>query len=236
MPTVSHLSTRCPRCGDSVSMPPESETIAVSEEYRPSWTVSFDDTYVLYAVLHVCTNKNCAGAVVAYYIQRGRLEPEYQFHTPRFRTYQAPEEIPERPQIILQAANDSHKTPVACVATAVRAVEAMMAEVGYSDRKMGLGKRIETAVTDGILPQAMADWANEVREIGNETHTDDKPADLPNDGDAKRSLMFANTLAQYLFVLPKNIERARGKKEKKARKKKARMKKAKKVKKIKGVP
>lgn len=77
-------------------------------------------------------------------------------------------------------------------------------------------------MTDGKLPQVIADWANEVREIGNETHTDDKPADLPNDDDAKRSLMFANTLAQYLFVLPSNIERARGKKkEKKARKKKA---------------
>lgn len=120
-------------------MPPESERIMVSEEYRPSWA-DYHDKYNLYAVLHVCTNKNCSRAVVAYYIQRGRMDPEYQFHTPGYRTYKAPEEIPERPRTMLQAANDSQNAPVACVAAAVRAVEAMMAEEGYSDKKMGLKK------------------------------------------------------------------------------------------------
>ena len=85
-----------------------------------------------------------------------------------------------------------------------------MAEKGYWDRKMGLKGRIKAAVKQGDLPQVMADWANEVRVIGNDTHTDEAPADLPNQDDAERAIHFANMLAEYLFVLPAQISRGRG--------------------------
>ena len=102
---------------------------------------------------------------------------------------------------------------MACTTTAVRAVEAMLAEEGYHDRKQGLKRRIDNAVAEGKLPPAMGDWANEVREIGNETHTDESPAPLPGKEDAKQALLFANMLAEYLFVLPTRIKQARGKEE-----------------------
>ena len=51
--------------------------------------------------------------------------------------------VPERPRAMLQSANDACYVPIACAAAAVRAVEAMMAEVGYKERRFNLKKRIE---------------------------------------------------------------------------------------------
>jgi hypothetical protein len=116
---------------------------------------------------------------------------------------------------MLQSANDAHHTPVACTAAAVRAVEAMMAEIGYKERKLGLRRRIDKAVEDRVLPPLMADLAHDVREIGNETHTDETPEPIPNQTDADRALKFANLLASYLFVLPAQIAAARSPKAKK---------------------
>ena len=162
--------------------------------------------------MHLCTNENCRGATVGYYsIQRDGDGWRFEFHSPKFWQYEVPDEVPKRPRAILQDANDSQRLPVACTTTAVRAVEAMLAEKGYSARQQGLKRRIDNAVADGNLPQAMGDWANEVREIGNETHTDDNPAPLPGKKDAEQALRFANTLAEYLFVLPARIKRARRK-------------------------
>ena len=84
-----------------------------------------------------------------------------------------------------------------------------MAELEYDNRSMGLKKRIDSAVKAGDLPHAMADWANEDREIGNVTQTDEAPEPLPTEDDAKQALLFANTLADYLFVMPARISKAR---------------------------
>ena len=56
-----------------------------------------------------------------------------------------------------------------------------------------------------MLPPAMADWANHVRGIGNDTHTDDAPEPLPTKQQAEEALLFANMLSQYLYVLPARI-------------------------------
>jgi len=60
-----------------------------------------------------------------------------------------------------------------------------------------------------VLPEVMADWANEVREFGNEGHTDETPDPLPSAEDAAHVLTYANTLADYLFVLPPRIKKQR---------------------------
>jgi hypothetical protein len=85
----------------------------------------------------------------------------------------------------------------------------MMAEVGYKDRKVGLRKRIDAAVRDGQLPKLMGDLAHDVREIGNEAHTDEDPEPVTNQADSDRALRFANLLAEYLFELPEQIAKAR---------------------------
>ncbi len=92
--------------------------------------------------------------------------------------------------------------------TAQRAVEAMLAEIGY--RKGTLRTRIIEAVREGKMPDAMAEWADEVRIYGNESHTSgESPDPLPDADDAKHALTFSWMLAEYLFVLPARIKRAR---------------------------
>jgi Domain of unknown function (DUF4145) len=87
---------------------------------------------------------------------------------------------------MLQSANDARHVPVACAAAVVKTVEAMMAEVGYSDRKLGLRRRIDKAVEDRKLPELMGKLAHDVREIGNETHTDENPEPITSQADAER--------------------------------------------------
>ena len=94
-----------------------------------------------------------------------------------------------------------------------------MAEMNYRDRKIGLLGRIKTAVSDGVLPRVMGDWAKRVREIGVATHTDDKPGPLPSKKDANDALLFANMLAEYLFVLPARIPKPRKTRKKKPKQK-----------------
>ncbi len=199
---IPHLSTRCPVCGDSASMPP------VSPAFLCAKSIFFgtDRRNDIYGVAHLCPNAECVGTTIAYYSrhhsQGGQTIWTYLAHVPRYREYQASESIPERPRTILQDANDARGQPVACAATAVRAVEAMLADKGYSTRRDSLEKRINKAVIDGLLPKTMGQWAHHVRDIGNETHTDDDDSPLPTKGEANDALLFANMLAEYLYVLP----------------------------------
>jgi hypothetical protein len=165
----------------------------------------------VHLVLHVCPNQKCIGGVVARYTPNRNQTWTCMSQVPSYASFRASDAIPERPRTILQQANDARATPIACVTTAVRAVEALMAEKGYNKRQIGLKKRIDTAVQDGVLPKLMGDWAHEVREIGNESHTDEDPEPIATLADADRALLFANTLAQYLFVLPHEIARGRDK-------------------------
>ena len=159
-------------------------------------------------VLHTCPNEECIGAIIAYYVgDRNGLVPAY--HVPEYEAHVVSEHVPERPRQMLQEANDARQQPLACITTARFAVEAMLAEKGYSERRVSLHDRIDNAVREGVLPAIMGDWAHEVREFGNEGHTDSEPAPLPDKGHALHVLKFANMLAEYLFVLPKQVQKAR---------------------------
>ena len=203
MPEVPYLSTRCPLCGDKVSMPPGTARALAGRDIEMSNTANRD----IFAFLHLCTNEQCLGSTVAYYSEEPRGDLSYLFHNPEFHAHTVHKAVPDRPRKILQDANDARSSPIACTTTAVRAVEAMLAEKGY--RKSGLKSRITKAVESGDLPKAMGDWAAEVRELGVSSHTDEKPEPLSTKEDAERALLFANTLAQYLFVLPARITKAR---------------------------
>jgi hypothetical protein len=154
--------------------------------------------------MHLCPNDDCPGGTIGYYIITRSGWQRHDFW-PEFDRYQAPKEVPDRPRQILQDANDSKNAPSACAAAAVRAVEAMIADQGYAKRSDNLKKRINKAVDDGLLPSIMGAWAHHVRLIGNDTHTDDEPDELPSKKEAADVLEFANTLAQYLYVLPARI-------------------------------
>jgi hypothetical protein len=52
----------------------------------------------------------------------------------------------------------------------------------------------------------MAKWAHEVRLGANDERHADEESDLPDDGDAKKTVDFALALAEFLFVLPSRVE------------------------------
>jgi hypothetical protein len=78
-----------------------------------------------------------------------------------------------------------------------------MVEMGYE--KGSLLGRIEKAVEDRVLPEVMGDWAKRVGGIGITTHTDGDPGPLPGKDETEEMLLFANMLAEYLFILPARI-------------------------------
>lgn len=198
MVSPAHLSIRCAHCGDKVSMRPASEFVpldvsAIGEGHFVS--------------LHVCPNAKCIGAVAAWHLKKDNVM-HVLWHAPKYDRHEVPDTVPERPREMLQQANDAKATPVPCVMAARSAVEAMLAEKKYT--KGVLASRIDTAVEKGLLPAIMGDWAHEVRQFGNEPHTDDNPAPIATEEDAVHVLTYANKLADYLFVMPAEIRKARG--------------------------
>lgn len=130
--------------------------------------------------------------------------PEVFLVFPTVQTVAA--EIPPMAQRFLQQAMDTLHAPDAAAVMAGSAVDAMLKHSGYTDGS--LYKRIDQAQTDGLLTKGMADWAHSVRLGSNRPrHADeDKPHVSPEE--AKRSVRFAQSLGDFLFVLTAQIEDA----------------------------
>ena len=86
---------------------------------------------------------------------------------------------------------------------AASAVDAMLKEKGYVDGH--LYPRINQAEHNHLITKDMAEWAHEVRLDANEQRHADKDAALPDSSDARRSIDFAQSLGQFLFVLPERV-------------------------------
>ena len=202
MDEMPHLSARCNVCGDKVSMPPVSSRHSIGKH-----KISLGYSDEVHVALYKCTNADCSGTVVGYYTYEKPHGWKLRHHVPKFKRYQVDESVPPRAQQLLQEANDAKNTPAACVMTASRAVEAMLAEKGYKDRKDSLKKRIDQAVEARLLPEIMGNMAHEIREFAREGHTDENPQELPDKDDAEHVLTYANTLADYLYVLPSRFQK-----------------------------
>lgn len=69
-----------------------------------------------------------------------------------------------------------------------------------------LAKRISKLVSDTILPEAMGDWADEIRDLGNEAAHDSGEIDR-NQLQMVRG--FTDATLQYLYTLPAEVEARR---------------------------
>jgi hypothetical protein len=115
------------------------------------------------------------------------------------------EEIPERPRAFLQQALESLNAPSGAVMLAASAVDAMLKLKNYTDGS--LYSRIENAAADGAITKDMSNWAHQVRLDANDQRHADPAASLPSSNDASRSIDFALTLAEILFVLPSRVQK-----------------------------
>ncbi|SDA27268.1 protein of unknown function [Nitrosospira sp. Nsp18] len=142
----------------------------------------------------------CGGVVTASAAERGGVVYEYFPESPSVN-----DDIPGKPKIYLQQALESLHAPVGAVMLASSAVDAMLKLKGYADGS--LYTRIEKAVKDHLITSEMGTWAHDVRLDANDQRHSDDSASLPTSEDAQRVIDFAIALAEFMFVLPKRVQR-----------------------------
>jgi hypothetical protein len=114
-------------------------------------------------------------------------------------------DLPPPAKVFLQQAMDTLASPDASAVMSGSAVVAMLKELGYV--KGSVYDRIDQAVADHKLTEAMGQWAHEVRLGSNRPrHSGEKNPHVSAD-EAKQSLEFAEALGSFLFVLTAKIER-----------------------------
>lgn len=117
----------------------------------------------------------------------------------------AHEDIPDVARRFLQQAYETLHAPDAAAIMSGSSVDAMLK--AYEYKKGTLYERIDKAVADHLLTEAMGDWAHEVRLGSNRPrHADaDHPHVSPDE--ARQSVEFAEALGYFLFVLKAQIDR-----------------------------
>lgn len=96
--------------------------------------------------------------------------------------------------------------PRAAAVMARRTLEAITVDKGETSGR--LVDRLRNLTTKGILVQALADWAKEVRLVGNAgAHFD--PMDTVSKTDAQQLVSFTRELLKYLYELPGELARRR---------------------------
>jgi hypothetical protein len=117
----------------------------------------------------------------------------------------AHQDIPAIAREYLQQAMDTLASPDASAVMSGSAVDAMLKQLKYSSGSVY--ERIDQAVADHVLTDAMGKWAHEVRLGSNRPrHADEKTPHVSSD-EAKQSLEFAEALGSFLFVLTARIQK-----------------------------
>ena len=115
--------------------------------------------------------------------------------------------IPARAREFLSQAIASLHAPAGAVMLTASAVDAMLKDKGMKEGS--LSARIEAAAKAHFITAEMAAWAHEVRLDANDQRHADESAGLPSAADAKKAIEFASALAQFVYVLPAQVERGR---------------------------
>lgn len=180
---------RCPHC--SVAMP----RVSLDNQFETK-----DHSQLNYRRWGVYVCSSCGGVVTAWANDWGA---DVQQYFPNSTSVS--EDVPEKPRIYLQQANDSLHAPAGAVMLSASAVDAMLKFRGLGEGS--LYKRIELAIEQNILTSDMGEWAHEVRLDANDQRHADEDASLPTMEDARRALDYALALAEFLFILPNRVKR-----------------------------
>jgi hypothetical protein len=120
----------------------------------------------------------------------------------------APEEYPEvvRENYAEALRSLNGNNPKAAVIMARSALQAATRQHGA--KGANLNQEIEYLADNHIIPKALKDWAHELRDGGNLVgHPEpDKTIDM---ADAEELLALAESLFEYLYVIPQQLERRR---------------------------
>jgi len=179
---------RCPHC--SVDKP----NLSSISEYIHTSTDTGDDIRIWR--IYKCAR--CGGLVTANTNQPNRIV--YETFPSSFKVNDI---LPAKVKAYLQQAIDSVFAPVGSVMLCASAVDAMLKEKGYKEGN--LYTRINKASKEGLITPEMGIWAHQVRLDANGQRHSDEEAVLPTTKDAKQSIEFTKTLAEFLFVLPSKV-------------------------------
>lgn len=181
---------RCPHC--SVDNP---NLVAAVAEFQ---TMADNGTNLRKWIAYRCVR--CGGVVIANCFPQDRTVIDIYPEPPSVS-----EILPSKVKTYLQQAIDSVFAPSGSVMLCASAVDAMLKEKGLTDGN--LYNRINKASENGLMTKEMATWAHQVRLDANDQRHSDTEATLPSVDDAKQSIEFAQTLAEFLFVLPSKVTR-----------------------------
>jgi Domain of unknown function (DUF4145) len=117
------------------------------------------------------------------------------------------EYVPSRARVYMEQALAAREAPDGVVMLAGSAVDAMLKEKGYQDGS--LYERIDSAVKDHLLTPGMGEWAHLVRLGSNGPRHADLQAPHATREEADSALSLTEALANFLFVIPAQIERGK---------------------------
>lgn len=126
-----------------------------------------------------------------------------QEYFPRQR--EAHEDLPDVARRFLQQAFEALHAPDAAAVMAGSAVDAMLKKLGYKDGSVYT--RIDQAIADHVLTDAMGEWAHSVRLGSNRPRHADEESPHVTPEEAVQSVEFAEALGNFLFVLTARINR-----------------------------
>jgi len=181
---------RCPYC--SVDNP---NLVALTIEFQ---TTADDKSNPRNWLTYNC--KRCGGVVIANCTPHSREVKEFYP-----KSEQVNEILPYKVKIYLQQAIDSIFSPAGAVMLCASSVDAMLKSFGLIEGS--LYNRINLAKENRLITNEMAVWAHQVRLDANDQRHADEETDIPSVDDAKKSIEFAQTLAEFLFVLPSKVTR-----------------------------
>lgn len=180
---------RCPHC--SVDRPHLSHATAIQ-------TADHAGTNHRHWVMYTCNR--CGGVVTAWsYKGQGYIQEMYP------QPLAVEETIPDRAREYLEQAISSISAPAGAVMLAASSVDAMLKDKGLTDGS--LYSRINQAVQDNLITEAMSHWAHEVRLEANDQRHADNGSSLPTAEDARKLIDFVQALGTFLYVLPARVER-----------------------------
>ena len=105
----------------------------------------------------------------------------------------------------LAQAKETLTSPSASVLMSAAAIDGMLKDKGFKDGT--LHARINAAAQAGVITQAMADLAHDIRFYANNERHADEDAPTATDEDARRCFDFADAIAEMLYVPPARLKK-----------------------------
>lgn len=179
----------CPHCNIStpkISLEKEFNTMSAETGHQRVWA------------FYVC--QNCGGGIIGSRRVNSRLALEI-FPKP----VKIDKSIPDKAKIFLEQAIDSIRVPAVSIMLSASSIDAMLQQKGFKDGN--LYNKINKAAKNHFISDDMYEWAQEIRLEANYQQYAENDTNSPTEENAKQTIEFAETLGEFLYILPHKIKK-----------------------------